>query len=49
MNHVSSYQFARFDNQSQVVNRYAERFEIEESFKDMKWLNRLEWQQIKNR
>ena len=31
----------------QVVNRYAERFEIEESFKDMKWLNRLEWQRIK--
>ena len=31
----------------QILNRYAERFEIEEAFKDMKWLNRLEWQQIK--
>ena len=31
----------------QILNRYAERFEIEEAFKDIKWLNRLEWQQIK--
>ena len=31
----------------QIVNRYAERFEIEESFKDVKWLNRMEWQQVK--
>lgn len=31
----------------QVLNRYAERFEIEECFKDMKWLQRLEWQQIR--
>ncbi len=31
----------------QVVNRYKERFEIEEVFKDIKWLQRLEWQQIK--
>lgn len=31
----------------QVLNRYAERFEIEEAFKDMKWLQRLEWQRIK--
>jgi len=31
----------------QILNRYAERFEIEEAFKDMKWLNRLEWQQIR--
>ena len=30
-----------------VLNRYAERFEIEEAFKDVKWLNRLEWQRIK--
>lgn len=33
----------------QILNRYAERFEIEEAFKDMKWLQRLEWQQIKKR
>lgn len=31
----------------QVLNRYAERFEIEEAFKDVKWLNRLEWQRVK--
>lgn len=31
----------------QVLNRYAERFEIEEAFKDLKWLNRLEWQRFK--
>jgi hypothetical protein len=31
----------------QVLRRYAERFEIEETFKDIKWLQRLEWQQIK--
>ena len=31
----------------QILNRYAERFEIEESFKDIKWLQRLEWQRIK--
>jgi Transposase DDE domain len=31
----------------QVLNRYAERFEIEECFKDMKWLQRLEWQQVR--
>ncbi|HEU5188033.1 MAG TPA: transposase [Candidatus Saccharimonadales bacterium] len=31
----------------QVLNRYAERFEIEESFKDVKWLNRLEWQRVR--
>lgn len=30
----------------QVLRRYAERFEIEETFKDVKWLQRLEWQQI---
>ena len=39
------------DNQGfsrqQILNRYKERFEIEEAFKDIKWLNRLEWQQIK--
>ena len=33
----------------QVLNRYAERFEIEESFKDLKWLQRLEWQRVKKR
>ena len=31
----------------QILNRYAERFEIEEAFKDIKWLQRLEWQMIK--
>jgi len=31
----------------QVLNRYAERFEIEEAFKDIKWLNRLEWQRVR--
>jgi len=31
----------------QALNRYKERFEIEEAFKDIKWLNRLEWQQIR--
>jgi hypothetical protein len=34
-------------SRQQVLNRYKERFEIEESFKDIKWINRLEWQQIK--
>jgi len=34
-------------SRTQIVHRYAERFEIEESFKDMKWFQRLEWQQIK--
>lgn len=31
----------------QLLNRYAERFEIEEAFKDVKWLQRLEWQQVR--
>lgn len=31
----------------QVLHRYEERFEIEEVFKDIKWLQRLEWQQVK--
>jgi len=30
-----------------VINRYVERFEIEEVFKDVKWLNRLEWQRVR--
>lgn len=30
-----------------VLHRYAERFEIEEAFKDLKWLQRLEWQRIR--
>lgn len=34
-------------SRKQILNRYAERFEIEETFKDMKWLQRLEWQQIR--
>jgi hypothetical protein len=31
----------------QILNRYAERFEIEEAFKDVKWLQRLKWQRVK--
>ena len=31
----------------QILNRYAERFEIEEAFKDIKWLQRLKWQQVR--
>lgn len=31
----------------QILHRYAERFEIEETFKDAKWLQRLEWLQVK--
>jgi hypothetical protein len=31
----------------QILNRYAERFEIEEAFKDLKWLQRLEWQRVR--
>lgn len=31
----------------QILNRYTERFEIEEAFKDIKWLQRLKWQQVK--
>lgn len=31
-----------------ILNRYAERFEIEEAFKDLKWLHRLEWQQVRS-
>ena len=31
----------------QLLHRYAERFEIEEAFKDLKWLQRLEWQRVK--
>lgn len=31
----------------QALNRYAERFEIEEAFKDLKWLHRLEWQRVR--
>ncbi len=31
----------------QILNRYAERFEIEEAFKDVKWLQRLEWQRVR--
>lgn len=30
-----------------MLNRYAERFRIEEAFKDIKWLERLEWQQVR--
>jgi hypothetical protein len=31
----------------QILNRYKERFEIEEAFKDLKWLQRLEWQKVR--
>lgn len=31
----------------QILNRYKERFEIEEDFKDLKWLQRLEWQRVR--
>lgn len=31
----------------QVLKRYEERFEIEEDFKDIKWLQRLEWQRVR--
>lgn len=30
-----------------ILHRYAERFEIEEAFKDLKWLQRLEWQRVR--
>mgnify|MGYP000019309380 FL=1 len=30
-----------------VLHRYAERFEIEEVFKDSKWLQRLEWHYVR--
>jgi hypothetical protein len=30
-----------------VLHRYADRFEIEEAFKDVKWLQRLEWQRVR--
>jgi hypothetical protein len=33
----------------QVVNHYAKRFEIEEFFKDIKWVQRYEWHQIKKK
>lgn len=31
----------------QLLSRYKERFEIEEAFKDVKWLQRLEWQRVR--
>ena len=31
----------------QILNYYAKRFEIEEFFKDIKWIQRYEWHQIK--
>ena len=33
----------------QVLGRYAKRFEIEEFFKDIKWIQRYEWHQIKKK
>ncbi len=34
-------------SRQQVLNYYAKRFEIEEFFKDIKWIQRYEWHQIK--
>lgn len=33
----------------QVINHYAKRFEIEEFFKDIKWIQRYEWHQIRKK
>jgi hypothetical protein len=33
----------------QILNRYAKRFEIEEFFKDMKWIQKYEWQRLETR
>jgi hypothetical protein len=33
----------------QILNRYAKRFEIEEFFKDIKWIQRYEWQRLETR
>jgi hypothetical protein len=33
----------------QILNRYAKRFEIEEFFKDLKWIQRYEWQRLETR
>jgi len=33
----------------QVINRYAKRFEIEEFFKDVQWIQGYEWNQIETR
>jgi len=30
----------------QIINRYAKRFEIEETFKDVKWIQQYEWQRV---
>ena len=34
-------------SRQQVLHYYAKRFEIEEFFKDIKWIQRYEWHQIK--
>lgn len=34
-------------SRQQILNYYAKRFEIEEFFKDIKWVQRYEWTQIK--
>ncbi len=34
-------------SRQQILNYYAKRFEIEEFFKDIKWIQRYEWHQIK--
>lgn len=31
----------------QILNKYKKRFEIEECFKDLKWIQRYEWQRIR--
>lgn len=33
-------------NRQQILNYYAKRFELEETFKDVKWVQGYEWQQI---
>ncbi len=33
----------------QILNRYAKRFEIEEFFKDLKWIQRYEWSRLETR
>jgi len=36
-------------SRQQMLNYYAKRFEIEEFFKDIKWIQRYEWHQIKTK
>jgi hypothetical protein len=43
LTNLSSHKFSR----QQVIRTYAKRFEIEEFFKDIKWIERYEWHQIR--